>query len=103
MTGRPQRDAGDASRVNSQAHGQKNQPVTAGEGHTSSVRCPEGTGMGTESLGSRRTEQGQETGGEGQNEACERLPPAPHHKWQALLLGSGWDTRGDTVVSGHRS
>lgn len=55
---RPGTEAGDVTRVNTQDHGRKNQPVTEGEGHSSSSGCREGTGMGTETPGFRGFELG---------------------------------------------
>lgn len=74
---RPGTEAGDATRVNTQDHGRKNQPVTEGEGHSSSSGCREGTGMGIETPGFRGFEQGQircgqKLRGRGQNKARER-------------------------------
>lgn len=80
--------------MNNQGYGQKNQSATEREGPTSSSECREGTGMVTETPGSRGFEQGQigcgqELRQEGQNQARERIVsgklPAHTHTYYFFL------------------
>lgn len=88
---RPGTETGDTSSVNNRSHGPKNQSATEGEGPTSISECREGTGMGTETPGSRGFEQGQigcgqELRREGQNQARGRTVNGKLSRTRAHLL-----------------